>query len=317
MIFRNIEELRELIKSGMSNEEIIKNRLAYLNSEKYKQSKLETKYIDGTNQVYFHEGFINKDMLIAADGGDIIDQTLYSIDDIDLYSDLIDIVRKNIDKKGFPLKIILKKVYEYFQIDDNSQYKDLIDYFKENFPNDPYFSRTWMPYIINYYNHSTFKGNITEFGKAFVFQKFGPPQTKTKYKQEIENFNNSIDWNYHDKNPDPIFKISQLKGAGFGACTEKSMLLCNCLAFLGYDSYVLGGKITKSNNEDEDHNFVVVKNTKGKYIIVDAALYSITPLENINSSSDLLYLQDIEAVSGTGKNISYYSRLSYEHNKTK
>jgi len=317
MFFRNIEELRELIKNGKSNKEIIKNRLAYLNSEEYKQSKLESKYIDGTSQIYFHEGFISKDMLIAADGGDINDKTLYSIDDVDLYSDLIDILRKNIDKKGFPLKIILKKVYEYFQIDDNSQYKELINYFKENFPNDPYFSRTWMPYIIDYYNHSTFKGNITEFGRLFALKKYGTSAAKIKYEQEIQEFSNSVDWHFYDKNPDPIFKISQLKGSGFGACTEKSMLLCNCLSFLGYDCYMLSGKITKSNNEDEEHHFVVVKNSQGEFVIVDAALYSMTLLENINSPSDLLYLQDIKAVSGTGENISYYSRLAYNYNKTK
>lgn len=37
MSFKNVEELRELIKLGWSNEEIIKSRLAYLNSEEYKK----------------------------------------------------------------------------------------------------------------------------------------------------------------------------------------------------------------------------------------------------------------------------------------
>lgn len=48
MSFKNVEELRELIKLGWSNEEIIKSRLAYLNSEEYKKNRLETKYYENS-----------------------------------------------------------------------------------------------------------------------------------------------------------------------------------------------------------------------------------------------------------------------------
>lgn len=115
---------------------------------------------------------------------------------------------------------------------EDSQYKPLVEYFKKNFPNDRYFSRDMMPYIIQYFNHSSFNGSIFEFGRLFLLSNYGTQNSKNKYKQEIENYHNSVDWEYIDKNPDPVINISQLKNSGIGACTEKSMLLCNCLAFL-------------------------------------------------------------------------------------
>lgn len=294
---------------------IIEDRLKYLNSDEYRSTRSETKYYDDSMQVYFHDGFIGKNMLIAADGGDIITQTLYQIDDVDLYSDIIDIVRKHMDEKRVPLKFLVKKVSEYFALNDNSQHKQLVEYFKKSFPNDHYFSRDMMPYIIDYYNHSSFKGSIFEFGRLFALMKYGTENTKNKYKQEIEVFRNSIDWKFIDENPNPVINISQLKGAGVGACTENSILLCNCLAFLEYESYMLGGKVVSSNNYEEQHNFVVAKKENGKYMIPDSALRCMVPLDNINSPEDLLYLSDVKISNNAGYSISYYSKMSYEPSK--
>ena len=95
-----------------------------------------------------------------------------------------------------------------------------------------------------------------------------------------------------------------------------SMLLCNCLALLGFDSYMLSGKIIKDNNEEE-HQFVITKSSKGEFILIDAAQYCIITLENVYSPEDLLYLQDIQGINGKKDNIAYYSYLSYNNKKNK
>ena len=41
-MFKNVEELRDLIKQGKTNEEIIKSQIEYLNSDNYCISKHET-----------------------------------------------------------------------------------------------------------------------------------------------------------------------------------------------------------------------------------------------------------------------------------
>lgn len=145
-MFDNVEELRELIRQGKTNEEIISARKSYLES-----SNVGSKQQFNGNQAIFYGGYINKSTLISADDG-FIDETLYMVDNIDdLYGDLIDTIRKNIDKHGIPLSIVIKKVKNYFDGSEISQYSELIKYMKQSFPKDKYIARDFLPYIIRYY----------------------------------------------------------------------------------------------------------------------------------------------------------------------
>lgn len=299
-MFSNLEELRELIKQGKTNAEIISERLNYL--ETNNNSHLEP--IFNGSQAIFYNGFINCKTLISSDDG-YTDEVLYMADTVDLYNELIDTIRKNIDKKGIPIRIIIQKVWNYFSENENSQYGELIHFIKEFLHDDKYAARTWMPYIINdYYNCSNYNGNITDFGKAFMFSRHGNETTKKKYASEIEKYRSSIDWKKAKMTN--TCKLSTLKGAGIAACTEKSIALQNCLTFLGFDSYLIAGKISDEQAEEE-HNFNVVRGSNGIYKIVDAAQASIISLENISQPEDLLYLDGITGINGRGRTVTYSS----------
>lgn len=306
-MFNDVEELRELIRKGKTNEEIIAERLKFL-----KKNDISTvKPIFNGSQVMFYGGFIGEDTLISADNG-IIDETFYMADTTDLYNELIDTIRKNMDKKGIPLKIVAQKVLDYFAKSDNSQYRELIDFMHYFVPNNKYISRIYLPYIIQYYSNSNYEGSITDFGEYFMCWKLGKEGDKVKHKVGIEKMLSSIDW---DKigNESYVCKLSTLKGSGIAACTEKSMAVQNCLTFLGIESYIVGGYLDNGNNI-EGHNFNVVKDSNGTYKIVDVAQAVIFPLKDINTPEDLLYLDGITATNGYGKKISYTSK--YSNNKS-
>lgn len=59
-MFKNVEELRNLIKQVKTNEEIIKSQIEYLNSDNYCISKHETIKENDTYVIIFRQGFINQ-----------------------------------------------------------------------------------------------------------------------------------------------------------------------------------------------------------------------------------------------------------------
>ncbi len=63
-MFKNVEELRDLIKQGKPNMEIIKSQIEYLNSDTYCISKHETIKKNDTDVIIFHQGFINQNTSI-------------------------------------------------------------------------------------------------------------------------------------------------------------------------------------------------------------------------------------------------------------
>lgn len=301
-MFNNIEELRELIRQGKTNEEIINARLKYL--EENNQSNIEPIF-NGT-QVYFYNGYIDSKTLISADGGDFESVTLYQADLVDLYNEIINTIRKNMDKGEIPLSIIIKKVRNYFSMSDESPYKELIELIKRAYSDEKNADRIYLPIILRYYNCSSYKGTITEFARFYLYDKKGTAETKHKYSKEIEEMKSSIDWHKLDEN-EPICRLSSLKGAGIALCTENSIAIQNCLAFLGFECYMLHGYLSDGVNEEE-HNFNVVKTKNGEYKIVDALQNVIKTIEGITSHEDLLHLSEISATNGFGNAITYSSQ---------
>ena len=54
-MFKNVEELRDLIKQGKTNEEIIKGQIEYLNSDNYCISKHETIKENNTDVIIYRK----------------------------------------------------------------------------------------------------------------------------------------------------------------------------------------------------------------------------------------------------------------------
>ena len=306
-MFNNIDELRELIRQGKTNEEIIANRLLFLESNN--TSKIDPIFNEG--QVVFYSGFINESTLITPDAG-IIDETYYTADLIDLYNEVLDIIRKKIDEKGLPLSNIIVAVWKYFTKSENLAYKELIEVIQAFFPNDKYIVRECLPNILHFYACSNYEGSITEFGKAYMYWNYGREKLKEAHKEEIEKMHSSVDWDRIDHEP-IVCKLSTLKGLGVAACTESSMALQNCLTFLGYECYILAGTLRK-RGITEEHNFNVLKSKSGIYYIVDSAQCSMIRLDNVNSPEDLLSLDDVTGKDGWKEEI-VYNTLNYSKNK--
>lgn len=304
-MFKNVEELRDLIKQGKTNEEIIKSQIEYLNSDDYCISKHETIKENDTDMIIFHEGFINKNMDVSFTGNRIVDIVYYH-DNTEIYDAIINLIRDNMDKKGFSINCMMRIIRNYFSINEDSPYKQLYDFYKEKLPNQPYFLRENLPYIIMNYKYSNFDGDITEFGKAYLYNIAFYNTKDEKYRQESERYRNSIDWDKLDEIGNIRLNLSDIKGAGLAACTEYAFLEQNILSFLGYEVYMVGGKIKKENGQEEAHNFNVIKRTNGNFEIIDTAQVTKCILPNINTSEELIGLKDIEAINGYGERIYYY-----------
>lgn len=301
-MFNNIDELHKLIKSGKSNDEIIRDQISYL--ENNKDQKMEPIFND--SQVYFYNGYIDSNQLISPYAG-MAYTTLYRSDLVDLYDELLNTIRKNMDKNEVPLSIIIKKVRKYFDMSVDSEYKELVEYIKKVDPSNKYFVRETLPYLINYYKNSSYEGTITDFGKFYVINRYGTKETKSRYTQQIEKVVKSINWD----SINDVLDLSTLKGSGIAACTEYSIAVQNCLSFLGYDSYMIAGYLS-SENHKEEHNFNVVR-INDTYKIVDAAQKTIIPLNGIDNPEDLLNLGSVSAENGIGNIVTYSSRNMSKH----
>ena len=304
-MFKNVEELRNLIRQGKTNEEIIKSQIEYLNSDKYGSSRHETIKEKDTDIIIFHEGFINKNMNVSFTGNRIVD-IIYYHDDTEIYDIVINLIRDNMDKKGFSINHMMRIIRNYFSINEDSPYKQLYDFYKEKLPNQPFFMREHLPYIITNYKCSNFDGDIIEFGKAYLYNIAFHSTNDEKYKQESERYRNSIDWDKLDEIGDIRLNLSDIKGAGLAACTEYAFLEQNILSFLGYEVYMVGGKLKKENGKEEAHNFNVIKKTNGNFEIIDTAQVVKCVLPNIHTPEELIGLKDIEAISGYNQKVYYY-----------
>ena len=303
-MFKNVEELRNLISQGKTNDEIIKSQIEYLNSANYCISKHETIKENDTDMIIFHEGFINHNMTVSFTGNRLMD-IVYYFDDTEIYDIVINLIRDNMDKKGFSINHMMRIIRNYFSINGDSPYKPLYDFYREKLPNQPYFLRENLPYILMNYKCSNFDGDITEFGKAYLYNIAYKSTKDEKYKQESERYRNSIDWDKLDEIGDIRLNLSDIKGAGLAACTEYAFLEQNILSFLGYEVYMVGGKLKNENGKEEAHNFNVIKTTNGNFEIIDTAQVVKCVLPNVHTSEELIGLKDIEAINGNNQKVYY------------
>lgn len=334
-MFNNVMELIELIEKGISNEEIINERLKYLNSEEYRSKRKATKTItnewgDETKAVLFHDGFIPKDMPIGLETDD--SSNCYTINNInDLYEELLNYIRDNKEtikeRKGIAIKYVGEIIKSYFMIPRKESDKEAIEIFKQAWINtikrkfatgktDAEINRqaqlqvrnqiggileTWKDAV----KANLFKGDFKDYMMIYLYNH----QERDRLSNEISKWRE----NHQDGGEQDILKgatldISEICGYNVAKCTEHAMVTQNALSFLGYESFMLEGKL-KHNNESEGHNFNVVKKN-GKYYIIDTVnrIYNkhIETMDD-KEAEELICFGEYSTTFKTGETITYYS----------
>lgn len=293
-MFNNLEELKAEILKGKTNEEIIQERLAYLNSPEYKSKRMPA-IIHGEEGRIFHDGFIDENEIIGW-GAYIGEGGLYRMDIVTFYQELIEYVRNNMNLNGVSIKNIINGVRNYYnKSDENSKYYELAIFLKNMKPNNTYFARSVLPNIISAYNHSNQSISLMEFAMGYLHKKGyeidlpNIAELETRYVESCQ-CDKYEEW---DGIRDVIIPLSDLKGTGIAACTEYSVLTQNAFAFLGYDAYMIGGHLT-IKNKTEGHNFNVIKSSNGKYVIVDSSQFAYGSVEKASCVEDIRNIQNVE-----------------------
>lgn len=322
-------EILNMINNNLSNDEIISKIIKYLSSEEYKKNKIKTIYdndfLVGTNivtgqnnVVILKDGFISKDEVIAHENNKIKWFDGYTMDDLSIYRDLLNYIRVNSDrissKNGLTasdMKSIGGIIRNYFKLTSDSKYYDVCQYlinwydtnknvYKFQQDNANLFVRYELPEIISSYEASDYNGSIEEYSKLYIESnydfKYGLKTGTDLYK--------TITFN-----EDKLFtkmSISEIKNTGAAACTEYSMMLQNCLAFLGYNVYMVGGY---ENNHG--HNYNAIRDKNGKYRVFDIGMLVYgQELVDINSPEELTIFGERIVKNSRNSDINYSSEYS-------
>ena len=138
-MFNTLMELIELMENGMSNEEIINERLKYLNSDEYRSKRKLTQNMydnfgDKTNVVVFHNGFIPTDMPVGLESDEV--SNCYTINNVnDVYEYVLNYIRNNKEKikeqKGIAIKHVGKIIRYYFRVPHQESDKEAIEIYKQ------------------------------------------------------------------------------------------------------------------------------------------------------------------------------------------
>lgn len=316
-----LEEIILLIENNVSNEDIINKRLEYLKSDEYKKERLkdinELDYLFGTkiivgknNNIIFKDGFIDEDIVISHESGTINWCDGYTID-ISIYNELLNYIRENIEliKKqgGISIRSIMAVVRHYFSLSEESKYYNVCNILKEwyndnsslvRYGSSQLFIRYELPEIICSYRASDFNGSIEDYTnlylKHYYLLKYGLLDENDLYQQI----------NFDEGQLFSVLSLSELKNTDASACTEYSMLLQNYMCFIGYESYLIGGKANGGG-----HNYNVIKED-GKYRILDVGfLVDGIEISNIDTPYDLLTFGQFIALNQRKKDIIYESEF--------
>ena len=335
-MFNNVKELIVLIEDGIGNKEIINERLKYLNSEEYRDKRKKTKILttefgEETNVVLFHDGFIPKDMPI---GLQICESSnCYTINNInDVYEDVINYIRKNKEtikeRNGIAIKYVGEIIKSYFMIPHQKSDKEAVEMFKQEWIK--YFKsrlnsleytdedinkkaqlqvRNQISSIVGAWKDAVkanlFKGSFKDYMMVYLYNR----EERSRLSKEIAAWRESQQYEVEQN----IFlgktiDISEISGYNVGKCTEHAMVTQNVLSFLGYESFMVAGKL-KSNDDTEAHNFNIVKKN-GKYYIIDTVnrIYNkqIEAIDN-KESERVINFGEYSTILANGETIKYCS----------
>lgn len=316
-MFTNIVELQNEILEGKTKEQIIQERIAYLTSDEYKNSRLQPIFNQELNQLMFYDGYVQpQEKIPFSHKGN--SKCYYELDIItELYSALIDYVRKNMVEKENPINDLLDnikmngkfvqdslmmQVWKYFQGNENEKYYKLTELFKKvGGDKKPRYAREKVPHVIHLYEQAEgFDGTLDDFVTGYLL--FERISNNPKLEQIMDDPNEIELYQKFKKIISPkdfiseyTIPLSKIKGLGIGACAEKSLLIQNCMAFLGLETYVLGGNITH-DGVGEGHSFNVVKRNNDTFSLIDVAQFLTIPeIPEVHSIDDI---RNTLAISG-------------------
>ena len=277
-MFLNIQELVQEIESGKSTEEIVEERLAYLNSKEYQKNMQRSEQAD------FIQGFISDDEKI---GFGLVDTTCYWMDEKQIFKDVIDsLIRKNISEvkkyNALNVKALMNGIQYYFlraQPDKNGLevYKQL---------------------SLEGKTRSDIREEFGERFKNYLLSRKGDIE-KEELLVEIndrENVGNII----------PI-PISAIKGLGIGECTEMALMSQSLLSFLGYNTFMIEGKTINSLGNQESHHFNFIEKG-GNYTVFDAATEFFAAATEIKTPEDLLIFDEMDLENKQQSRVYFSSR---------
>ncbi len=294
-MFSNLKELKQIIDKNYKNEEIIHDRLNFFYSDEYQNNYVQYTKDNKIESIIF-KYFITDKVNI-----NLIDQAkicfLYKVDIVDIYNDLINIIKDRNNTFSFASLILL--VRKYFAFNEQYVYKDIIHMLQKRISLDNYFAKKHLPIILDQYDKSSFKSELLDFSSLYVDNYLYKSNNDIKYKKTSIYYNSIIDSSYIQANKKIIFPLSKLKGSGLASCVEYSLVMHNCLCFLGFDSFLIKSKL-KINLEEEDHMLVIVKVKNNCYKLIDCAQYVVKDL----TSKDIIHKR-LETVNVHNDKIKY------------
>lgn len=189
--FNNLNELKDLIAAGKTNQEIISERISFLSSDDYIKN-LQIKK-DGNGAILFYNGFYNKNMTDVLDSEDARTfnedpdkyGTKYTIKGEDFYDDILNIIRNTIDiNSGGLLNIIYDYVVNYFEkVDEKTT-----DFYKKYSEFKYTFQKTNLKFFEQNYNEN----NINNYNILLDMQKNSVEAAKEKMNKKILDYRNEI-----------------------------------------------------------------------------------------------------------------------------
>ena len=333
-MLKNLEELQLAILSGKTNEEIVQDRINYLTSDEYKSNRLKPIFNE-YNQLIFYDGYVQPNIKICHSFKSS-SKCYYEVDVINsVYSNLIDYIRNNMTKGEFSIYDLVYKlrengklvqdslmmqIWKYFLKDESEKYYKVAETFREagNMYKKPRYSRDKTPHLIYLYEHTKdFEGTLDDFILGYriydIISHSPSLSEKLDEPKEIENYEKFMKSSAPSIfNSNFTLPLSKLKGLEIAACTENSMLTQNCLAFLGFESYVLCGKI-EHDGISEGHHFNVIKRDDGLFSVIDTAQYLLIPeLEEVYSIEDLIKKNKFKGKRSTKDATEVVYTINYE-----
>lgn len=275
-MFLSIQELVQEIENGKSTEDIVEERLAYLNSEEYQKNMQRSIEAD------FIQGFISDDEKV---GFGLVDSTCYWMDEKQIFKDVID----SFIRKCAP------EIKKTNSINVNALMSGVQHYFFRAQPNED---------SLAVYQQMRQEGQ----SKNDIREDFGERLKKyllsQKDESEKEELLSKIEERENIGSIVPI-PISAIKGLGIGECTEMALMSQNLLSFLGYNTFMIEGKTFNSDGQIEGHHFNFIEKS-GKYIVFDSALHFCAVAPEIKTPEELLIFDEINLQNKQG-NRTYFS----------
>lgn len=275
-MFLNLQELVKEIEDGKSTDDIVEEKLSYLNSEDYK-SKMHR-----SDRADFIQGYIGNDEKIS---GTLGDGTYYWMDEKQIFKDVIEnIIRKN-----------LSVIKQHNVLPTQNLMQGIRHYFLRAQPNEDSLV-VYQQMIREGKSKTSIREEFGERLLKYLLEKKNTDNKEKLYSQieEREDYGNIV----------PI-PISSIKGLNIGECTEMALLSQNLLSFFGYNTFMVEGKTYNSKNEKEYHHFNFIEKD-GNYFAFDSAMSFFGLAPEIKTPEELLIFDEM-TLTTKQKSITYFS----------